>query len=189
MNLLQTFQKRHVKKKIPPIHVGDVVRVHEKIREGKKERIQVFEGIIIAIHAGKSLNATFTVRKTSFGIGVEKVFPLHLPAITKIETIKNIKVRRAKLYYLRNLTDKQLRRKQELSKYTVWKDEKTEAEEEELKKRKEGEAKAKADLKKKEQGMLDKKFEQAQASKQASEEATKELKNEKTEEQKQEESK
>lgn len=167
MNLIQTFQKRHIKKSIPPIKVGDVVRIHEKIREGKKERIQVFEGIIIGIHAGKSLDATFTVRKTSFGIGVEKIFPLHLPSITKIERTKNIKVRRAKLYYLRNLADKQLRRRQELAEYTVWKDETTEAEEKELKATKEAEAKTKAEAKKTKQDELDKKFASAQATKQA----------------------
>lgn len=183
MNLLQTFQKRHIKKRIPDIKVGNIVRVHEKIREGKKERIQIFEGIIIAIHAGKSLDATFTVRKSSFGVGVEKIFPLHLPSITKIETIKNIKVRRAKLYYMRKMTEKQLRRKQELAKYTVWKDETTEAAEEELKKKKEAEAKTKADVKKAEQEKLDKKFAVAQASKQAKS-VTEEPKNEKTEKQK-----
>lgn len=166
MNLMQTFQKKYTKNKIPPIKVGEVIRIHEMISEGKKERIQVFEGIVIAIHGGKSLDATFTVRKVSFGVGVEKIFPLHLPTITKIEKIKAIKVRRAKLYYLRDLTDKQLRRKQEFSQYSVWKDEKTEATEEELKKKKEVEAKAKADVKKAEQEKLDKKFAQAQASKQ-----------------------
>jgi len=86
MNLLKTFQEKYTKKSLPELKSGDVVRVHEKIREGKKERIQIFEGIIIAIHDGKSLDASFTARKISFGVGVEKIFPLHLPTIIKIES-------------------------------------------------------------------------------------------------------
>jgi len=166
MNLLKTFQEKYTKKSLPELKSGDVVRVHEKIREGKKERIQIFEGIIIAIHDGKSLDASFTARKISFGVGVEKIFPLHLPTIIKIEKVKKVRSRRSKLYYLRNLTDKQLKRRSELTNYGVWKDAKAQAEEDELKAKKEAEAKIKADAKKKEQEELDKKFAEAKAQEQ-----------------------
>lgn len=158
MDLLKTFQTRHAKKTVPNLHTGDIVRVHEKIKEGKKERIQIFEGIVMAIHAGTGLDATFTVRKVSFGIGVEKTFPLHMPNIVKIETVKKLKNKRSKLYYLRNLTDKQIRRKSELGKFVTWNDSKASEEEEKLRTQKEADAKAKAEAKKKEQEELDQKF-------------------------------
>lgn len=161
MNLLEKYKTKHAKKNIPSIRSGDVIRVHERIKEGKKERIQVFEGIVISIHGGKILDATFCVRKISFGIGVEKIFPLHSPKIIKIETIKKIRSRKSKLYYLRNLTDKQIQKRSELKKYVVWEDTTAKKEEEELKKIKETEAKAKAETKHKEQEELDKKFTQA----------------------------
>ncbi len=87
---------------------GDTVRVHVKVREGEKERIQVFEGIVIAQHRG-GVRATFTVRKVSFGQGVERVFPLHSPIIDKIEVVRSARVRRAKLYFLRKLRGKAAR--------------------------------------------------------------------------------
>lgn len=158
MNLLQTIQSKYIKKSIPSLQSGDVVRIHEKIKEGKKERIQVFEGMIIAIRGGKSLNATFSVRKISFGIGVEKIFPLHSPKIIKIEIIRKIRSRKSKLYYLRNLTQKQIQKRSELAKYVSWEDERAKQEEEELKKEKEAEAKKKKEAKKQEEKELDKKF-------------------------------
>lgn len=161
MNLMQEFEKKHSKKSIPNIKPGDVVRVHEKIKDGKKERIQIFEGIVLKMQNGKGLNATFTVRKISFGIGVEKTFPFHLPSIVKIETIKKIKNRKSKLYYLRNLTDRQIKKRNELKEYAVWNDEASLAETQEIKKRKEEEAKQKTLAKQKEQEELNKKFAQA----------------------------
>jgi large subunit ribosomal protein L19 len=92
----------------PPIKSGDTVRVHVKVREGDKERIQVFEGIVIGLHRGGT-RATFTVRKVSFGQGVERIFPLHSPVIDRIEVVRSARVRRAKLYFLRNLKGKAAR--------------------------------------------------------------------------------
>ena len=94
----------------PRMKSGDTVRVHVKVREGDKERVQVFEGIVIGIRRG-SARASFTVRKVSFGQGVERIFPLHSPTISKVEITRSAKVRRAKLYYLRELKGKAARMK------------------------------------------------------------------------------
>ncbi len=112
MNLAEPILNLFKKKTTPDIEVGDVVRVHQKIKEGSKERIQVFEGIVIAKHNQKDLDATFTVRKIASGVGVEKTFLLHSPNIAKIEFKRSSDVRRAKLYYLRNLTGKALKLKE-----------------------------------------------------------------------------
>lgn len=93
--------------KLTAIKPGQVVRVHQKIKElnakgEEKDRIQIFEGLVLAKHGGQSTNATITVRKVSNGIGVERIFPLHLPTITNIEVVKQLRVKRAKLYYMRN---------------------------------------------------------------------------------------
>jgi large subunit ribosomal protein L19 len=98
-------------KSVPQIKAGMHVRVHEKVKEKDRERIQVFEGIVLAKKHGKGINATFTVRKIVDGIGVEKTWPLHSPNIEKIEIIKTPKTRRAKLYYLRNLSVKKTKKK------------------------------------------------------------------------------
>ena len=95
----------------PVMRSGDTVRVHVKVREGDKERIQVFEGLVIGMHRGGA-RATFTVRKVSFGQGVERIFPLHSPTIDKIDVVRGAKVRRAKLYYLRELKGKAARMKE-----------------------------------------------------------------------------
>jgi len=95
----------------PEMRSGDTVRVHVKVREGEKERIQVFEGTVIGMHRGGS-RATFTVRKVSFGQGVERIFPLHSPTIDRIEVVRSAKVRRAKLYFLRGLRGKAARMKE-----------------------------------------------------------------------------
>ena len=92
----------------PTMRPGDTVRVHVKVKEGEKERIQVFEGLVIGQHRGGS-RATFTVRKVSFGQGVERIFPLHSPMIDKIEVVRSARVRRAKLYFLRKLRGKAAR--------------------------------------------------------------------------------
>ena len=96
----------------PAMRSGDTVRVHVKVREGDKERIQVFEGTVIGQHRGGA-RATFTVRKISFGQGVERIFPLHSPIIDKIEVVRSAKVRRAKLYFLRDLRGKAARMKEQ----------------------------------------------------------------------------
>jgi large subunit ribosomal protein L19 len=95
----------------PEMRSGDTVRVHVKVREGDKDRIQVFEGMVIGMHRGGA-RASFTVRKVSFGQGVERIFPLHSPTVDKIEVIRSAKVRRAKLYFLRELRGKAARMKE-----------------------------------------------------------------------------
>jgi len=95
----------------PPMRSGDTVRVHVKVREGDKERVQVFEGIVIGLHRG-GLRASFTVRKVSFGQGVERIFPMHSPVIQKIEVVRSARVRRAKLYFLRERRGKAARMKE-----------------------------------------------------------------------------
>ncbi len=96
----------------PDIRPGDTVRVHVKVREGDKERIQIYEGMVIGMHRGGA-RATFTVRKVSFGQGVERIFPLHSPVIDKIDVVRTARVRRAKLYFLRALKGKAARMKEQ----------------------------------------------------------------------------
>ncbi len=111
---LDIFNKTQLKKEVPDIRPGDVVRIHLKLPEKTKkggEKTQVFEGLVIARKHGKGINSTFTVRKISDGIGVERIFPIFCPSITKIEIIKRSKVRRAKLYYMRERAGKKARMK------------------------------------------------------------------------------
>jgi len=108
MGVIDKMNKEQMRKGVPAFRPGDTVRVFCKIREGDKERIQKFEGVCIRRHRGK-LNATFTVRKISFGIGVERVFPVHSPMIDRIEIASAGKVRRSRLYYLRELSGKAAR--------------------------------------------------------------------------------
>ncbi len=105
---IERIEKRFIRSDIPVIRSGDTVRVHSRIIEGDKERIQVFEGVVIRANGGSN-RATFTVRKVSYGIGVERVFPLHSPRIDKIEVVRSGRVRRARLYYLRDRTGKAAR--------------------------------------------------------------------------------
>ena len=105
MNLLELIDKEGLKTDLAPFNVGDTVKVHFKIVEGTKERIQVFEGLVISRKNG-GIRETFTVRKISFGVGVERTFPVHSPRIDKIEVVREGDVRRAKLYYIRDLTGK-----------------------------------------------------------------------------------
>jgi len=107
-NLIDAIEASQLKTDIPDFKVGDTVRVHAKIIEGDKERIQVFEGAVIS-RANGGNRATFTVRKISYGVGVERIFPLHSPRIDKIEVVTRGRVRRAKLYYLRELSGKAAR--------------------------------------------------------------------------------
>ncbi|MDP3730969.1 MAG: 50S ribosomal protein L19 [bacterium] len=110
-HLLSTFNKTVLTKTLPSVRVGDTVRVYQKIKEGAKFRTQAFEGLIIARKHGSEAGATITVRKASGDTAVERIFPLYLPTIEKIEVVKQSKVRRAKLYYLRGKTSKETRRK------------------------------------------------------------------------------
>jgi large subunit ribosomal protein L19 len=107
MGAIETVERAQMTER-PAMRTGDTVRVHVKVREGDKERIQVFEGLIIGQHRGAA-RATFTVRKVSFGQGVERIFPLHSPIIDRIEVVRSAKVRRSKLYYLRKLKGKAAR--------------------------------------------------------------------------------
>jgi len=111
MNLIDLAEKKQIKKDLDSFNVGDNVKVHVVIKEGEKERIQIFRGDVIA-KRGSGTGKTFTVRKISFGIGVERIFPLHSKTIRKIEVVKRGKVRRAKLNYLRNLRGKAARIKE-----------------------------------------------------------------------------
>lgn len=105
MDALKMIAQDSIKAEPPVIKIGDTVKVHVKIREGEKERIQVFEGTIIA-RKGSGVSETFTVRRVSYGVGVERVFPVHSPNVAKVETVRSGKVRRAKLYYLRSRVGK-----------------------------------------------------------------------------------
>ena len=109
MKLTDNFDKEHQKSGLIDFQVGDTIRVFSRIKEGDKERLQSFEGLVIAKKHGTGMNATFTVRKVSDGIGVERVFPLHSPIIGKIEFVKKSKVRRAKLYFTRSTKSKKMR--------------------------------------------------------------------------------
>ena len=111
-NLIQRFSEKFCKATVPQLSPGYQVKVHQKIKEGNKERVQVFEGLVIAVNAGYGTEESFTVRKISEGIGVEKVFPLHLPSIVKIDVLRAHKVRRARLNFLRALSGKALRLKE-----------------------------------------------------------------------------
>ena len=104
-NLIDQIEKENMKESVPVFSVGDTVRVNVRIKEGDKERIQAFEGVVIARKNG-GVRETFTVRKISYGVGVEKTYPIHSPKIASIEVIRKGKAKRAKLYYVRNLTGK-----------------------------------------------------------------------------------
>jgi large subunit ribosomal protein L19 len=108
MDLMSKLEGEYIKKDVPKFSPGDTVKVHVRIKEGDKERIQVFQGTVIK-KRGSGLGASFTVRKVSSGVAVERVFPTHSPNVTRIERLRMGKVRRAKLYYLRNLSGKQSR--------------------------------------------------------------------------------
>ena len=111
MDALKLIAQDSLKSEVPVIEIGDTVKVHVKIREGDKERIQIFEGTIIA-RKGSGVSETFTVRRLSYGVGVERVFPLHSPNVAKVEVVRHGKVRRAKLYYLRDRVGKSAKLKE-----------------------------------------------------------------------------
>ncbi len=113
MDIIKSIEHEQLKNKIPDLHVGDTIRVHQRIKEGNRERIQVFEGIIIKKQGG-GLNATFTVRRVAYGVGVEKTFLIHSPMVEKVEVVRVGKARRAKLYYLRDRVGKSAKTKENL---------------------------------------------------------------------------
>jgi large subunit ribosomal protein L19 len=108
MEKLSHIKKEMMRMDIPPFKAGDTVKVHVKIKEGEKERVQIFQGVVISKHRSSS-NATFTVRKVSYGVGVERIFLLHSPIIDKVELLTRGRVRRSKIYYLRDLRGKAAR--------------------------------------------------------------------------------
>ena len=113
MNLIDQIDAASLREDVPAFRPGDTVKVHVKVVEGSRSRIQVFQGVVIA-RSGASVSETFTVRKISFGVGVERTFPVHTPTIDRIEVVTRGDVRRAKLYYLRNLSGKKARIKEKL---------------------------------------------------------------------------
>ena len=113
MNLVEAFTNEQLKKELPVIRIGDTIRVHNRIKEGNRQRIQMFEGTVIAKHGG-GISETFTVRRMSYGVGVEKTFPIHSPNVEKVDVIRVGKVRRAKLYYLRDRVGKASKVKEQI---------------------------------------------------------------------------
>ena len=112
------LEKTYMRTDLPDIHSGDTVKVVQKIKEGDKERLSPFEGIVIARKHGSGISGTFTVRKVVDGIGVERVFPIHSPTIAKIEVLRSTKTRRAKLYYIRDKAAREIRRKMK----SIWRE-------------------------------------------------------------------
>ena len=113
MNLIEAFTNEQLKSELPLVRIGDTIRVHNKIKEGARERIQMFEGTVISKHGG-GISETFTVRRMSYGVGVEKTFPIHSPNVVQVDIIRVGKVRRAKLYYLRDRVGKASKVKEQI---------------------------------------------------------------------------
>ncbi len=116
--MITAIEKTHLRTDLAGIRPGDTVRVAQKIKEGDKERLSTFEGLVIAKKHGEGISGTFTVRKVVDGIGVERVFPLHSPVIAKIEVVRRAKVRRAKLYYIREKAAREVRKKMK----SIWRE-------------------------------------------------------------------
>ena len=114
-NLLQAFTNEQLKTEVPVVNVGDTIRIHNRIKEGAREGIQMFEGTVIA-RRGSGVAETFTVRRLSYGVGVERVFPLHSPNVVDVKVVRRGKVRRSKLYYLRDRVGKAAKVKEEIRK-------------------------------------------------------------------------
>ena len=108
MDIMKQIEREHMRMDMPEFRAGDTVKVHTRIIEGDKERIQIFQGVVLRVSRGTT-DATFTVRKVSDGVGVERIFPMHTPSIDKVEVVSNGKVRRARIYYLRGLAGKAAR--------------------------------------------------------------------------------
>lgn len=114
MDQVKAFTSEQLKTEVPAFSIGDTVRVHNKIKEGNRERVQMFEGTVIARHGG-GISETFTVRRISYGVGVEKTFPIHSPNVEKVDVIRRGSVRRAKLYYLRDKVGKDAKVKEKIT--------------------------------------------------------------------------
>ncbi len=142
MDAISKIESKHIKKRIPKFSSGDTVKVQVKIKEGDKERSQVFEGVVLQ-RRGEGTGETFTVRKVSSGIGVERIFPLHSPNLSKIKVLKRGKVRRAKIFYLRKLMGKSAKIEEQRDKYVE-----EEIKQEEEEKKEEVEKEVKAEVKK-----------------------------------------
>lgn len=125
---ISVIEKLHLRSDLPDVRPGDTVKVFQKIKEGDKERLSPFEGLVIARKHGKGISSTFTVRKVVDGIGVERVFPAHSPVISKIDILRRSKVRRAKLYYIRDKAAREVRKKMK----QIWREEKVSAPEESI---------------------------------------------------------
>ena len=113
MDKIQAFVNEQLKENVPTLNIGDTVKVHNKIKEGTRERVQIFEGTIIAKHGG-GISETFTVRRVAYGCGIEKTFPVHSPNVEKVEIVRSGKVRRAKLYYVRDRVGKAAKVKEKI---------------------------------------------------------------------------
>lgn len=113
MDLIKALTNEQLKSEVPELNIGDTVKIHNRIKEGNRERIQMFEGTIIAKHGG-GISETFTVRRVTYGVGVEKTFPVHSPNVEKVEITRRGKIRRAKLYYLRDRVGKSAKVKERI---------------------------------------------------------------------------
>jgi len=171
--LLDDLTKQFGKKNIPDIRPGDTVRVSFKITEAGKTRLQTFEGICVSRKHGNSLNGSFSIRKISSGIGVERSFPIHSPLVSKIEKIKSRKVRRAKLYFIRELSGKKAKKIRESKDYKMWEEALTEEEIAKIEEEKRQAAELKAAKKAEVKEELEKKFADAISSHQEQEENAK----------------
>lgn len=154
-DLILSAATSQLKQNPPEVRPGDTVRVHQIVREGNKERIQVFEGIVIARKNGSGVSATMTVRKLSFGIGVERTYPLHSPRIVKVERVRSASVRRAKLYFLRGLTGRAARLKGERMDFKLWEEKGAEEEIAHIEEAVAAEAEAKAEEKAEHEGEIE----------------------------------
>lgn len=163
MDAILDSTKQFTKKNIPEIRPGDTVRVHFKITESGKTRIQIFEGIVIALKHGKGLDGTVKIRRIASGVGVERTFPLHSPLITKFEKVKSRKVRRAKLYFLRDLVGKRAKKAHEEKESGMWEEALSEEEITRIEEEKAKAAQAKAKQKAEKEKELEEKFKQAEA--------------------------
>lgn len=178
LKLIEKFGKKN----IPDVRVGDTVRVYFKVTEGNKTRIQIFEGICIALKHGKGLDGSIKLRKISGGVGVERTFPMHSPLITKFEKVKSVNVRQSKLYFLRDLKGKKARRKGgEFKDFQIWEEALSEEELAKIEEDKKETAEKKATEKAKKEEELKEKFDQAVAAHKQTdaEEKTEEKKEEK----------
>lgn len=120
MEQIQHFAKQSMKQNAPVLRAGETVRVHQKIREGNKERIQVFEGLVISVRGSKAINSSFVVRRIASGVGVERTFPLHSPNVVKVERVKAGKVRQSKLFYMRERFGRNARLRNEIASKETW---------------------------------------------------------------------